>query len=113
MDAVKDWGKCHVNYFARIYVSFLLSALARHIKKVLTNFFKDSQGLLAPWPGNQLAELLSLSDELWLDLFRFKPMRRKTGDVSLNCCGSRGATFLSTLSTSTGDPLQPTYFAHT
>ena len=40
LDAVKDWGKCHVNYFARIYVSFWLSALARQIKKVLTNFFQ-------------------------------------------------------------------------
>ena len=114
LDDIEDWGKFYVNYFPRIYASFWLSALARHIKKVLAVFFNDNPGLKASWPGNQLTEFLSLTDEQWLDLFRFKASRgRRLGDVSLNFY-ARGATFLSTLS-STGDPLrpsslQPTYY---
>ena len=103
----KKIGECHTNYFCKIYTQLWVTGMAGHIKTVLTDFCRENPRLLEAWQGNQLAELLLLSDEDWLDLFRFKT-NNSAGDVSLNCCGYKGATLLSTLASD--NPLHPTYF---
>ena len=106
-DNPKKLGECYTNYFSQIYTQLWVETLARHIKKVLSDFCKNNQKLLEGWQNNQLSELLQRSDEEWLDIFRFRTDKYK-GDAALNCCGYKGMTFLSTLSKHK-DPRQPTY----
>ena len=92
LDSIKgmQYGEIYTNYFCKIWTQFWATLMATHIKEVLTDFCKDNQSLLKAWQGNQLAELLSLGDAAWLDLFRFKTNKKSAGDVSLNCCGYKG-----------------------
>ena len=110
-DDEEELKKCYTNYFGQICTQLWVEGVARHIRKVLSKFCKDNKTLLEGWHDSQLSELvLWTTDEQWLGIFkRRKGKTLGAGDASLNCCGCKDMTYLSTLSDKNQDPLEPRY----
>ena len=101
-------GKCYTNYFSSIYTQLWVETLARHMKAVLSDFCKNNQKMLEAWENNQLSKLVEKNDEEWLDIFKSRTSK-KLGDATLNYCGCKEMTYLSTLLDKNKDPLKPSY----